>query len=259
MLHAVAASPLWLSVVVVILAPTLVAALLPILVRQRIPYESLAANNEVAGVKFGVMGVVYAVLLAFTAIAVWEEFRDAENGVAQETGALITLDRMAAGLPEPMRQAVRERIIAYADKVTLQEWPRMATGRGDPAARDALAAINILYLDVEPASQREAILLRTGIDLLVQVSEIRRKRISWSRGTVPDILLAVLLAGAAIVLGFPMFLGARNVRVQAAMTAALGLVITMILLVTLELNYPFTGPMAIGPGDFRCLLRPACS
>ena len=43
--------------------------------------EKLTANNEVAGFKFALIGVLYAVLLGFTVIIVWEQFEDVEKDV----------------------------------------------------------------------------------------------------------------------------------------------------------------------------------
>src|SRR5262249_58489490 len=48
----------------------------PFLVRLRIRLQHLRGNNEVAGFKFAVIGVLYAVLLAFVVIIAWERFHD---------------------------------------------------------------------------------------------------------------------------------------------------------------------------------------
>jgi hypothetical protein len=48
-------------------------------------------NNEVAGFKFAVVGVFYAVLLAFVVVAVWEDYRDTETAVRNEAKALADL------------------------------------------------------------------------------------------------------------------------------------------------------------------------
>ena len=47
---------------------------LMLLFRTRMGAERLALNNEVAGFKFAVVGVFYAVLLAFVVVAVWEDY-----------------------------------------------------------------------------------------------------------------------------------------------------------------------------------------
>jgi hypothetical protein len=53
---------------------------------ERRSLDQLRLNNEVAGFKFATVGALYAVLLAFAVIMVWEKFSEAENTVAQEAG-----------------------------------------------------------------------------------------------------------------------------------------------------------------------------
>src|ERR1700686_4979363 len=90
--------PVWLSGLLLVGLTTLLAMLGPRLIRRYVPLEELSANNEVAGFKFAVVGVLYAVLLAFAIIVVWEKFNDAENTVAREAGALATIYRLAHGI-----------------------------------------------------------------------------------------------------------------------------------------------------------------
>ena len=68
---------------------------LMLLFRTRMGAERLALNNEVAGFKFAVVGVFYAVLLAFVVVAVWEDYHDTETAVRNETKAL---SRSASGV-----------------------------------------------------------------------------------------------------------------------------------------------------------------
>ena len=61
--------------------------------------DRLSLNNEVAGFKFAVIGVFYAVLLAFVVIAVWEDFRQTEATVRDEAKAAVDLHRITFALP----------------------------------------------------------------------------------------------------------------------------------------------------------------
>jgi len=83
--------PLWLSGLLIVGLTTLLAMLGPIIVRRYVPLERLTTNNEVAGFKFAAVAVLYAVLLAFAVIVVWERFGDAETNVAKEAGAAATI------------------------------------------------------------------------------------------------------------------------------------------------------------------------
>ena len=69
--------PLWLSALLVVGLTTLLAMLGPVIVRRYVPLERLETNNEVAGFKFAAVAVLYAVLLAFAVIVVWERFSEA--------------------------------------------------------------------------------------------------------------------------------------------------------------------------------------
>ena len=73
--------PLWLSAVILIVPTTLLAMAGPVIVRRYVEVSQLRTNNEVAGFKFGTVGVLYAVLLAFAVVVVWEKFNQAESTV----------------------------------------------------------------------------------------------------------------------------------------------------------------------------------
>src|SRR4029077_9116706 len=65
-----------------------------LLVRRWATVEVLARHNEVAGFIYAVIGVLYAVLLGFTAIIVWERFDEAQTNVEREANELGDLFRL---------------------------------------------------------------------------------------------------------------------------------------------------------------------
>ena len=88
---------LWQLIVLIVVLPTAAAIGAQLLIRRWVGVDKLAKNNEIAGFKFATVGVIYAVLLAFTVIAVWEKFSDAQNAVADEAGAMAALHHYTAG------------------------------------------------------------------------------------------------------------------------------------------------------------------
>ena len=62
--------PVWLSGLLLVGLSTVQATVGPRMVRHYVSLKELSANNEVAGFKFAVVGVLYAVLLAFAIIVV---------------------------------------------------------------------------------------------------------------------------------------------------------------------------------------------
>ena len=103
--------------------PTVLAMFGPILVRRYVTLEKLEKNNEVAGFKFAVVGVLYAVLLAFAIIVVWERFSDAENNVATEAGAAANIYRLSQGINGQPGIVLRGALTNYLRVVISDGWP----------------------------------------------------------------------------------------------------------------------------------------
>ena len=111
-----------------------------LVVRRFVPLSQLRTNNEVAGFKFATVGVLYAVLLAFAVIVVWEKFNDAESNVALEAGAAVTLYRLADGMEPNTGSALRRAITVYLEAAVGEDWPAMARGEESRAGFEALGA-----------------------------------------------------------------------------------------------------------------------
>jgi hypothetical protein len=58
---------------------TLIAVAGALLVRRWATVEVLERHNEVAGFIYAVIGVLYAVVLGFTAVIVWERYDQAKS------------------------------------------------------------------------------------------------------------------------------------------------------------------------------------
>jgi hypothetical protein len=93
----------------------------------------------VAGFKFATVGVLYAVLLAFAVIVVWEKFAEAERTVAKEAGAVATLYRLSGGLDEEPGKAFRQDV-TDGRAVISEDWPAMEQGRASGHVREGLIA-----------------------------------------------------------------------------------------------------------------------
>jgi hypothetical protein len=245
----VAAAPLWLSGLIVIIVPTVLAMLGPVLVRRFVVLDRLTTNNEVAGFKFAVLGVVYAVLLGFAVIVVWEKFHDAEEAVVQEAGAALALARLAGGLPEGSQPgqggALRAHVSAYLHAAIEQDWPAVARAKLSPAATQAVNELYRTVLADRPGDPGGSALQSELLHQLDQLTQARRARIVLSEGSVPGVVWAVLSVGAGVTVGFTFFFGTINLRAQVLMTGLLALTIFLGLEVIMTVNRPFTGPVSV--------------
>jgi hypothetical protein len=250
-------APLWLAGLILVGMTTLIAMLGPLVIRRRMSLDVLSTNNEVAGFKFATVGVIYAVLLGFAVIVVWEKFNDAENNVALEAGAAATIYRLADGIGGEAGTALHNANTAYLQAVMASDWPAMQKGTGSSAATAALSNVYAALLRYEPTDRRGTALMAEVLHQLDLVTQTRRARIVVSAGIVPGIVWTVLFGGALITIGFTFFFGTRNLRAQTLMTGALTVLIFSALLVIIAIDHPFSGtvkvdyePLAVVLTDF---------
>jgi hypothetical protein len=239
-------APLWISALLFVVALPVMAMAGPLVVRRFVSLERLRGNNEVAGFKFATVGVLYAVLLAFVVVVVWEKFSQAENEVASEAGAAATLYRLWDGFGSG-RTELRAATSAYLTTVIDGEWPAMAAGHESPATTEALNALYARLLANRPGDDFGTDLLSEALYQLDQLTQARRMRIVMVAGIVPGVVWAVLFGGAALTIGFTFFFGTENLRAQALMTGALAALIFAGLLVIVAIDRPFAGTVIVEP------------
>ncbi len=240
-------SPIWISAVLFLAVLPALSMLGPVAVRRRVDLSRLRLNNEVAGFKFAVVGVLYAVLLAFAVIVVWEKFNEAENTVALEAGAVETVYRLSSGLGEAPGTALRYAMTEYLDAAIKRDWPAMDHGLDDPGTNAALNSAYAGVLAETPADARAETALAAVLDQLDHITQARRARLVLAGGVVPKVVWLVLTAGAFVTVGFTFFFGTENLWAQAVMTGALSLLIFAGLLIIVAIDHPFAGTVHVTP------------
>ena len=239
--------PLWLSGMLIVGLPTVLAMFGPILVRRYATLEKLTENNEVAGFKFAVVGVLYAVLLAFAIIVVWERFSDAENNVATEASAAANIYRLSQGINGQPGIALRGALTNYLRAVISDGWPAMERGRASTSAREALDGVYKALLTLESPERRDTALVSEILRQLDTITEMRRARLSAAVGLVPGLIWPILLGGALITISYTFFFGSENLGAQTLMTGMLSIIIFSGLLTAIVIDHPFAGVVKVTP------------
>jgi len=247
MISFLAGLPLWLSGMLIVGLPTVLAMLGPILVRRYVTLETLAENNEVAGFKFAVIGVLYAVLLAFAIIVVWERFSVAENTVATEAGAVANIYRLSQGINGQPGIALRGALTNYLRAVISSDWPAMERGRPSTSAREALDGVYKALLRFESPERRDTALVSEILRQVDTITQMRRARLSDAAGLVPGVIWPTLFGGALITIVYTFFFGSRNLGAQTLMTGMLSIIIFSGLLTAIVIDQPFTGVVKVTP------------
>ena len=247
--------PLWLSGILVLVPTTIIAMAGPIIIRRYVSLDRLRTNNEVAGFKFATVGVLYAVLLAFAVIVVWQKFNDADNSAAQEAGAAANIYRLSEGIEAAPGAALRNALTTYLKAAIAKDWPAMERGKGDASVTHALSDVYAALLAIHPGDGRGTVLFGEILHQLDVVTQARRGRLIMASGVVPGIVWAVLIAGAMLTVGFTFFFGALNTRAQSMMAGILSILIYSGLLIIIAIDHPFAGTVKVQPDGIATVLE----
>jgi Protein of unknown function (DUF4239) len=247
MLFFLTSQQLWISGAIIVGGGTLLAMLGPALIRRYVALERLTINNEIAGFKFATVGVLYAVLLAFVIIVVWEKFTNAELDVVREAGAAENIYRLSQGLGDANGADLRNAVAAYLKSAIADDWPAMDSGvpGASRSTKQALDAVYSMLSVVNDQAHRSIVSEIFG--QLDRMTESRRARLIAAEGAVPNVIWLVLLGGAAVTIAFTFFFGMESLRAQTVMTALLTVLIFSELLIVVAIDRPFAGSVKVHP------------
>jgi hypothetical protein len=234
--------------------PVLVSVVGLAVVQRLVPPERREEHNDVAGFIYAVLGVAYAVLLAFVAIAVWQDYKMAQTTAESEANELAGVYFLASRLPEPEGTNVQDLARTYARVVVEEEWPMMERGQTSPRADSLLRQLRLELLQFDPRTKGEQVLYEQGLAQLHDAIDARRSRLLEVREGIPNLLWVVLVLGGVITVTFTYLFGLKSNVAHALMVAALTLLICAILFTIGEFDDPFSGVVEIRPDAFKEML-----
>src|SRR5262249_908062 len=210
-----------------------------IYVHHRFRDQDFVQHNEVGGIIIAVVGSVYAVVLGFLTVIVWQHFRAERQLVILESAAATDAWHTAVGLPSMIQAQVRRDMLNYADDMIAHEWPAMLHGHFDVGAdlllMDAMSAVG----SFSPKNMRESNAQAATLQQLGVLQDERQQRIAGNASGVSWFEWLVLFIGAACVVSFCWLFGLRNAYTHLLMTSAVAIIIVSMLVLLFELQYPF--------------------
>lgn len=214
--------------------------------------EVRLAHNDRAGFILAVIGVIYAVLLAFVAIGVWERFQEAEVRSYEEAGALATLYRDAASFPDGA--ALQGRLRGYVRSVIEDEWPKMQRGGKTEISDERLDAVDDAVRALPVSGPRLQDVHAQMLAALNTAMEDRQTRLTIDSMGINGIMWMVLIVGAYLTVGFTFLFAFDRTIMQQLMIGGLALMIGLVLFLVLALDFPFRGGISVSPEAFTELL-----
>lgn len=210
--------------------------------------------NDVLSSYVSVIGTLYAVLLAFVLLSVWEQYDTAQSAAEGEASQLSDLVRLTAGLPEPASARVKDAIREYTSAVVDEEWTAMANGGRSDRADRALDNLWKTLVAADPADgPRGLAVYNQALERLRSASDSRQDRLSQARPSVQGVIWVLLLGGGALTLIATYFFE-PSAGIYLPVNAGLTLMIAFILYLVFAFDHPFSHDVGGPPDALRAVL-----
>ncbi len=210
-------------------------------------------DKSLATAVLAVIATINSLLLAFTAVAVWEAYSEATRAVSGEASAMGELGRDLATFGTPPALQARERLKDYAEVVIEQEWPAMRREEQSTLARHAFDRMFRTVGELQPTTPREVALMPEIWARTNELVKLRRDRLGTVKDQVPETLWTVVFLGTLLTL-LPTYVLPRSRFSQSAI-AMLSLSTGLMFFFIVAMDRPFAGKESVSPEPFESMLQ----
>jgi hypothetical protein len=244
--------PIVPAAVLVIGGFVLLSLLFARVVRGLLPNELLREHNELAGFIFAVVGVIYAVVLGFVAVNVWERYIVADERTYDEASSITAVYRDAGSFDN--WRLLRGEVRSYVRYAVDVGWPALEEGKEPP---DSMS-IEELSRDVHHTpvnDQRQAQVFGHMLERTSEALRDRDARLTEDSTGLNAVVWVVVFVGGLLTIAFSYLFGFQRTVMQTTMIGTLALMIGLVLFLTMSLDFPFRGAIRVGPEAFQRALH----
>lgn len=215
-----------------------------------LPFGQIAESGEGFGSFCNVIGVLYAIVLGYVLVNVYETYSTAGEKVEAEASLLIDLLRDAEGLPMLQGLKLRKATVDYIDSVVEKEWPYMVKeGDFHPETFEKFGEVYRKASKIRCETDEQRLFLGEIVGRLGDLSATRRERIQVSSERVPDVLWAMMLGVGMITFLMAFFFPVESTKVRTAFLCATAAVMTFTTLLIFVMDRPYKGSLGIKPNS----------
>jgi hypothetical protein len=223
----------------------------------RFPLAAFISDKDilVVGVIYQVIGTIYAVLLAFTMLGVWQNFSKAELSAQTEAFALLDLVQIMESCAKHAYVNIRQAALDYLTLVVQNEWRTLKTLTKTVVTAHEISrssSVHIMHLvqNVEPENAREVAIFSQSLTLLSAWLDARRVRILTAKGNTARALWPLLLTGAVFLCSFHGLFIPSTMGLWLVLLCALSVVLGLSFYLIFSLDCPYAGKLSVDLGPF---------
>jgi hypothetical protein len=221
-----------------------------LLMRRLLPHWRTDAASAVSAAVAAMVMTLFALVLAFAAVNLYQGYTDAGGNVANEANSLAQIARDVRVLPNAEEYRVQAAIVQYIHAVREGDFPAMRDGKTDPRGAVAIDALFASMQAIEPRTAAQQSFYDSAVSKLNDLVQQRRSRLSAADSTLPGAFVALLLLTAALTILVSYFLSSGHLGVELVLVGAVSVVVAAGLLTILLLEYPFSGSVSVSSDPY---------
>jgi hypothetical protein len=246
--------PTWLVGLLVIGGWTGLALLGLSLFNRKSDVSKRRKDTETVGLTYAIVAVIYAVLIAFIVVDVFETYDRADTIATQEANKLSNLMLDSTGLPPRLAEAVRADVNRYIDVVVKSEWPSQQAGKLDEKVFEPgwmnLAQLSSRLAAYDAPTAGQSVNKSEMLRVVNELIKARRSRIIAAGEHLPLVVWQILLLAGAICVIYTYFFGAHSFGIHLTITGLISATIALVFVLIIALDYPFRGDVSVGDEAF---------
>ena len=141
-----------------------------------------------------------SLVLTFTLVQADINYRQAESLVTNEASRIDQLDRLLTRYGDADVAKVRPMLRAYATSLVKDEWPVMLNGQRHENTAEAFASLSRRILAINPANERQNLVLAEMFKTLDTMADVRSQRLSIVTIRLPALYWWVVMLAVAMLL-----------------------------------------------------------
>jgi hypothetical protein len=242
--------PIWLSTLLVLGLALAIGLGSSIGMRSLFRLKSTNEEREIAVNLMQVVAAYIGIMLAFSGVAAWQNFADADTAVHQEAASAAELYRDLTVYGADADQT-RGELRAYVGSILKDEWPLLKDGRGSFATEATLSRLFQEFGKIHPQDDRDSAIYAEAFSKMNDMVVLRRDRIITSRGGMPFILWIVGLVGSTLTISYASAFSRS--RFNFMMISGTSIAIGLVFLFILSVDHPFQGAFSVDAEDLSQL------
>jgi hypothetical protein len=219
---------------------------------NRINFKLQKQGNEVAGIMFGGISLIYSLVLAFVIVAVWGNYDDLNNTIENETDKINNIMAHTATLPDSLKKPLSTALYNYCNQIVKEEWRMKKETEDDQPS--AIPNLRMMLLRFHPTGKVQEGIFTVVDNDLSAISDLRRSRLSHNRSQVPAMVWLILKIGSVMLVVFSYFFIVPSQLLKRIYLFFLTSFIGMCMFLLYTLDHPFDGSSAISVRPYQNIM-----